>query len=339
MRSLVVLHALLLPFVAVSAERTIASEPALPTTAQAMAPGLLVFNSNLSGNHEVYVSKPDGSGRKALTADKRYDSWWARVSPDRKHILFYRNRAAKRKEDYSQTSLWVMAADGSGATELRPVGADGWAMQGHAEWSPDGSQLIMFGGPKRHNPQIYITSNTGQKPRKVTDRSGQNLDPSWSSDGKQIVFVGCPSTICFASDYEVYTVSATDGKPAVRRTFDKFRDHDPYYSPDGKQVAWLTETEGVLARPPAGAWSVRLAAASQADWSKEGSYRWIINDRNINSYPAWSPDGKRVAFHRLVLGKGQGFGIFTINADGSDLRELPKQAKEICEYPSFSPGR
>lgn len=68
-----------------------------------------------------------------------------------------------------------------------------------------------------------------------------------------------------------------------------------------------------------------------------GVFRWIINDKNINSYPAWSPDAERVAFHRLVLGKQAGFGLYTIKGDGSDLKALPRQAKEICEYPSFSP--
>ena len=112
-----------------------------------MAPGLIVFNSNRSGNHEICVMNPDGSAVRSLTHDARYDSWWPRVSPDRRHVLFYRNLKSKRKEDYSQTALWVMAADGSGVTELRPVGMDGWGSQGHAEWSPDGKQLVMFGGP------------------------------------------------------------------------------------------------------------------------------------------------------------------------------------------------
>ena len=149
--------------------------PALPASTTTIGPGLIVFNSNRSGNHEICVMNPDGSDVKTLTHDARYNSWWARVSPDRHHVLFYRNLKSKRQEDYSQTALWVMAADGSGVTELRPVGLDGWGSQGHAEWSPDGKQLVMFGGPHFHNPQIYITSNTGQDPRQITNRSGQTL--------------------------------------------------------------------------------------------------------------------------------------------------------------------
>ena len=50
-------------------------------------------------------------------------------------------------------------------------------MQGHAEWSPDGTELVMFGGPRRANPRIYITSDAGQDPRQVTDRPGREPGP------------------------------------------------------------------------------------------------------------------------------------------------------------------
>lgn len=309
--------------------------PARPVAAKPLAPGLIVFNANGSGNHEICTMLPDGSGRATLTHDPHYDSWWPRVSPDRKTILFYRNLKSKRKEDYKKTALWMMAADGSGVTELRPVGLDGWAMQGHAEWSPDAARLVMFGGPKGMNPQIYITNNLGREARAITDRPGQNLDPSWSPDGKTIAFVGTPSAFAFPSDYEIYTVAAVGGD-AVRHTFDELRDHDPYFSPDGRQVAWLTQTAGMLAHPPAGSWGIRVARADQQDWTAEKAFRWVINDEEISSYPAWFPDGASLAFHRLVLGSGKGFGIHTIKLDGSELKELPRPKAETGEYPCLT---
>jgi hypothetical protein len=137
------LAVLLFPAVTGDAVAGDSQKPSLPASTTTIGPGLIVFNSNRGGNHEICVMNPDGSGVQALTRDGRYDSWWARVSPDRRHVLFYRNLKSKHKEDYSQTALWVMAADGSGVTELRPVGLDGWAMQGHGypAWSPDGARI------------------------------------------------------------------------------------------------------------------------------------------------------------------------------------------------------
>ena len=62
--------------------------PALPASTITIGPGLVVFDSNHSGNHEICVMNPDGSAVKDLPHDARYDSWWARLSPDRRHVLF-----------------------------------------------------------------------------------------------------------------------------------------------------------------------------------------------------------------------------------------------------------
>src|SRR5918911_3891865 len=126
-------------FVIASAERLPRQTPTLKT-------GVIVFNSNRTGNDEIYVMNADGSGVRALTDDERYDSWWPRVSPDRGRILFYRSPRGVHDNDYTKQSLWVMNADGSNRRQLRAAGTDGWKIQGHAEWSPDGSRLAMFGG-------------------------------------------------------------------------------------------------------------------------------------------------------------------------------------------------
>jgi len=56
--------------------------------------------------------------------------------------------------------------------------------------------------------------------------------------------------------------------------------------------------------------------------------------------PAWSPDGKRLAFTRtIVIGDGTvSAGIWVVNADGSGLREVAAQGLEhLCCQPCFSP--
>src|ERR1043165_1908684 len=122
-----------------------ATLPDTAPTAPTLAADQLVFDSTRgSGNHESFAMRTDGSGASRLTNDAAYENWWPRVSPDRTRVLFYRAPAGK-PEDYAQASLWVMNADGSGATQLRAKGQDGWTLQGHGEWSPDGTRIAMFG--------------------------------------------------------------------------------------------------------------------------------------------------------------------------------------------------
>ena len=293
----------------------------LPPPAGALPAGRLVFDSNRSGNFEIFTMAADGSDARRLTGDRTFDSWWPRLSPDRRRILFYRAKAGTHDRDATKNSLWLMNSDGSGLLEIRPRGTDGWRQQAHAEWSPDGAELVMFGG-SRFNPQIYVTTDSGRRLRKITDRPGTNVDPSWSPDGRTVYFVGCPRSLCFERDYEIYSVSSAGG--AVRRlTDDDLRDQDPYASPDGRQVAWLTETS----REGIGQWNIRIAGT-------DGSgLRRVTDDRHITSKPEWSKDGRLLYFHRLEVGRQDAFSIYSIRPDGSGLRELTPGSHAVNEYP------
>lgn len=182
----------------------------------------------------------------------------------------------------------------------------------------------MFGG-RESNPQIFVTTATGGDAVAITERSGVNLDPSWSPDGGTIVFIGCPRAVCFPPDYEVYTIDKSGNGEAVRLTDDNLRDHDPYYSPDGTRLAWLTQTS---TQGPTGAWNIRISAADGSD------IRRVTDDSNINSKPEWSRDGTRIFFHRLEIGRHTGFSIFSISPDGTDLVELTLDQPGVNEFPS-----
>lgn len=281
----------------------------------------MAFDSDRSGNFEVYTMAVDGSSVTPVTEDSAYDSWWPRLSPDRRTILFYRTPAGTHDRDYTQTSLWAMQVDGTGLTQLRPAGLDGWAQQGHAEWSPDGKQLVMFGG-SRMNPQVFVTDVLGQHPRQLTDRGGVNIDPSFSADGTSVLFVGCPESICQPEDQEIYRVSVSGGEPE-RLTFDDLRDNDPYESPRGNRIAWLTQVSG----GDVGVWDVRVSDADGRD------PRFLVQDQGVTSRPQWSADGETIYVHRIPPG-GDRFQLYEIPAGGGELVPLTEGQPGSNEYPS-----
>jgi Tol biopolymer transport system component len=295
----------------------IASLPAMPGSD-------IVFTSNRTGNFEIWIMKENGTGNKQLTNDPTTDAWWPRPSSDRRFVLFNRSPAGVHDRDASKVSLWMMNADGTNQQLLRPPGLDGWGQQGHAEWSPDGTQMVMFGG-SRLNPQIYLTDALGQKPKALTKRGGTNIDPSFSPDGKLITFVGCPKSICNPNDYEIYSMP-TAGGDATRLTDDNLRDQDPYYSPDGKKIAWLTQVEGGSATDPIGVWDVRVSAADGTGVQR------LTGDDNITSRPIWAPDGKTVLVHRLEKGTDTAFQLFRINVKTGALQRLTS-GPHANEYP------
>jgi Tol biopolymer transport system component len=298
-------------------------------------PGNLVFDSNRTGNYEVFTMNATGGDVHQLTHDSKFDSWWARISPNRQTIVYYRTPKGIHDRDFSKTSLWVMAANGTHQEELRPAGLDGWVIQGHAEWSPDGKQLVMAGG-SRVSPQIWITDSLGGDPRQVTRRGGSNLDPSWAPDGRTIVFIGCPSSFCLPNDREVYTIS-TAGTGATRITDDSLQDNDPYFSHSGKELAWLTKmTGGPLS---VGTWNIRMIPVHEeghlVSAAPGATPRVLVPDGNktIDSKPTWSLNDETIYFHRATGDLKHGFQIWAISPNGTDLREITKGQPGSNEYP------
>lgn len=291
------------------------------STVTALPADRIVFDSNRTGNYEVFTMLADGSSPVRLTNDPTYDSWWPKISPDRTKILFYRTPKGTHDRDYSKTSLWQMNADGTALRQLLANGSYGWTFQGHAEWSPDGTQLVMLGG-SAPGTQIYITNADGTSPRLVKKRGGSNVDPSWSPDGKSLLFIGCPVATCTKELYEVFRIN-TDGTGEQRLTNDLVPDYDPYYSPDGSTIAWLRDTGGLTK------WGVFRM-------NPDGSgQRPVIDDGGINSKPAWSADSQTIFFHRAAPGH-LSYSIWTIHPDGSGLTQRPTRTVDQWgdEYPT-----
>jgi Tol biopolymer transport system component len=77
-----------------------------PPTATPLGADQLVFDSDRTGNHEIFMMKTDGSGTKQLTNDAQYENWWPKISPDCKKVLFYRAPRGK-SESYADGRLTI----------------------------------------------------------------------------------------------------------------------------------------------------------------------------------------------------------------------------------------
>ncbi|QDV07859.1 translocation protein TolB [Planctomycetes bacterium Poly30] len=279
------------------------------------------FCSNRTGNFEIYLST-DGVAQQ-ITDDPLVDSWWPRASPDSGTLLFYRSDVADRppsgsgNNNYAFASLWMLDLSTGQLTERIAEGANGWSTQGVADWSPDGTQLVMaaqstLDGDRWH---LFVTDALGANPTRVSTRTSFYLDPSWSPDGTRIVCAAFPAGYngVDVANLEIHVLDA-DGSNEVRLTNDAFRDHDPYFSPDSLEIAFETDIDPTF--NGVGRWGLRGVTADGA------MVRTILEDGQINTLPQWSHDGSVLYFHRLVFGAPEAFRIAKVNRDGSGLAYL-----------------
>lgn len=94
----------------------------------------------------------------------------------------------------TKNDIYIIRPDGTGLTRVTSKDAiteqSGFAMLG-VRWSPDGQRLVFSAGKEGFDPEpleIYVINRDGSGLMKLTNTAGSKFCPSWSPDGKKIVF-------------------------------------------------------------------------------------------------------------------------------------------------------
>ncbi len=166
-------------------------------------------------------------------------------TPDSKSIVFWAGgKIRKISADGSGAAVIPFAINDTRGVVDAPhpkiaVAPDSFTtkMSRFAEVSPNGRQVVF-----ESLGQIYVKSMNGGSPKRLTNsRNERELFPSWSRDGRSIVFVGWTDE----GLGRIKSVNASGGSPRVitNRPGHYAR---PHYSPDGRTIIFEMQGGGYL---------------------------------------------------------------------------------------------
>jgi serine/threonine protein kinase/Tol biopolymer transport system component len=228
---------------------------------------------------------------------------YPRWSPDGRWIAFQRG-------DSIRFDIFVVPSNGG---EPRQLTRDNNMMSGFA-WLPESTGIVYSSSRDNTMPYLptldlwQVTLRDGSV-RRVTSGETSYMSPDISKSGAILV-----SRMKLQTDIWKFPV---DGLPAenVRRSLRVTRQTGqvltPTAGPDGKEIAFLSDSGG-----HANLWVVN---------TENGGLRQITYERDPNvavGVPMWSPNGHTIAFVCSRGNQGLTFGVWLVDSDGSNLRDV-----------------
>jgi len=244
--------------------------------------GWIIYSARtVKGDWDLFLMRPDGSGRRNITNTPGFNEAAARFSPDGQRILYYRmpREAAVDNNKYGIYDLVIADADGT-----NPVI---WGSEYNwASWGPDGRRLACLS-----IKGVRIVDLSTRKTIQELNRRGIVQQLAWSLDGKW--FVGTANGL--GQYWNIGRISEITGQVNAVSEVDRYN-CTPDWLPDSQHVVY---SRGII--PGIGGWAQLWAAGGDG---REKRLLYAEEGRHIYGGCA-SPDGKYVLFTRSQQDLGE----------------------------------
>ncbi|HKW11947.1 MAG TPA: S9 family peptidase [Gemmatimonadaceae bacterium] len=303
-------------------------------------------------------SPADAQAKRALRSGDLYhlkDVRDPEISPDGQWVA-YTVTTVDSAKDKSDNDVWMTSWDG--ATTIRVTSSP--ESESSPRWSPDGRYLAFLSGRQEgKGAQIWLLDRRGGEAQRITQLKGGASEFSWSPDSKRIVIVVDDETDSVArkdtaehktpkpividrysfkrdvagylgtkrSHLSLYDL-ATKKTDALTMGLDD--DGSPSWSPDGRMIAFV---RGPVAEPDRSRDDDVYVIEARAGAAPKRLTDFVGPD---GGRPAWSPDGKWIAFFRGDEPKYQAYNLSKLALVASDGSAPARVLTEALDRPLSS---
>ncbi len=273
-------------------------------------------------------ASPDGAPPappKPLTRIGSRPAW----SPDGKTLAFQSESSPQVSDTASPalalSTLWRVAVDG---TERRQLTRAGQPAGGHAApaFSPDGRRIAFSTSPQRETSEIWSVGIQGDDPIRMSSEPSTSSDPAYAADGRSIYFSARSREVNALWQLPVSPRSGKPNGPAVQiKNLGLASIRQLATSADGSKMAYAA------IKTITNLWALPITS----DFQAAGEPVPLTHGTGRNNRPAFSPDGRRIAFDRWQ--HGLDVAIWTMSSDGAEMRQLTVDAGSQTQ-PSWLPS-
>jgi dipeptidyl aminopeptidase/acylaminoacyl peptidase len=277
------------------------------------------------------------------------------LSPDGAWVA-YTVSHADSAEDKQHTAVWMTSWDGTRTLRLTTAKPGETAPR----WSPDGRWLAFLSSREDEHTQLWLLDRAGGEGRKVSSLAADVDDYVWAPDGTRFALVVADADTAkpktpvpividrfqFKQDevgylgkqrHHLYVLDLATGNATILTpgAYDEFL---PAWSPDSRSLAFVSKR-----RPQADRdnnWDLYVMDAAPGSVPRQLTpFAGADNDPETGSRPAWSPDGRWIAYlqggpPRLIYYAVQTLAV--VSAAGGAPRLLTAPVDRTVSNPTWA---